>query len=81
MEQRDGRGRKRKTTERADRRITAAVKCNSFITRAQILRDIPLNVSEKTVSTLIRELLGYSSYRAVKAIFRPYNISKRLNWC
>ena len=77
LEQRDGRGRKRKTTERDDRRIAAAVKCNRFITRAQILQDIPLNVSERTVSTRIRELLGYSSYRAVRKPFlRPYNISK-----
>jgi transposase len=40
LKQRDGRGRKRKTTERDDRRIAAAVKCNRFITRAQILQDI-----------------------------------------
>ncbi len=67
MEQRDGRGRKRKTTEQDDRRIAAAsVKCNRFITRAQILQDIPLNVSERNVSTRIRELLGYSSYRTVR---------------
>jgi transposase len=82
LKQRDGRGRKRKTTEQDDRRIAAAVKCNRFITRAQILRDIPLDVSERTVSTRIREPLGYSSYRAVRKPFlRPYNISKRLNWC
>ncbi len=56
MEQRDGRGRKQKTTERDDRRIAAAVKSKRFITRAQKLQDIPLNASERTVSTRIRDI-------------------------
>jgi len=62
LEQRDGRGCKRKTTERDDRRIAAAVKCNRFITRAQILQDIPLNVSERTVlgSSLATAVTGLS---------------------
>ncbi len=79
---REGRGRKRKTTEWGDRRIAGAAKFNRSINRANTLRDISLNVSERTVSTRVSELLGYSSYRAVRNPFlRPYNTKKRLNWC
>jgi transposase len=82
FERRQGSGRPKKTTPRADRLIANCVKKDPFITKNQIKEEVELAISTKTIGRRIYELLGYKSYWAArKPLLTPRQVKRRLAWC
>lgn len=78
-----GSGRKRKTSDSADRLIVLQVKRNRFTTAEEIREATGLeNVSNKTIRRRIFECSEFASYWAVRKPFiSENNRKKRVQWC
>lgn len=83
-EQKEGRGRPRKTSTTTDRLIVHAIKVDPFITSKQVVCDNPVleGVSSRTIRRRINESGEFASYWASRKPFlREENRKKRLDWC
>ena len=75
-----GSGRSRKTTKRVDRRIVRYMKPKRTITTGEIISDLGLEISQRTVCRRLSEA-GYTSFfQRKKAFVNKRNRKKRVRW-
>lgn len=75
-----GRGRKRKTSIKEDRRIIRETKKNSTITSRVIRENLQLNISERTVRRRLREAGLRNNFALRRPLIRKANKMKRLEF-